>query len=93
MWRVWFCLGVRAGKFGEKTAAKPARAGADQQGGVGSEDTQTKKWHDLGGSPNKAINKDWLLVMEDRTAGRSRSSLHEESWKLSQRPRRDDADQ
>lgn len=83
---MWFCLGVRVGKFGEQTAAKPARVEADQQDGVGSEDTLTKKWHDLAGSPDKPINKDQLLVMEDRTAGRSRSNLHKESWILSQRP-------
>lgn len=34
MWTVWFCLGVRIGKCGEQTAAKPAWAGADQQDGV-----------------------------------------------------------
>lgn len=58
VWTVWFCLGVRVGKFGEKTAARPARAMSDQQDGVGGEDTQAQKWCDLGGSPDKPINKE-----------------------------------
>lgn len=52
---MWFCLGARVGRCGEKTAAKAARAGADQQGGVGSGDPQAQKWCDQGRSP---VNKE-----------------------------------
>lgn len=58
MWMVWFCLGARVGKCSEETAAKPARAGADQQDGEGGEDTRAQKWHDLGRSPDTPINKE-----------------------------------
>lgn len=50
---MWFCLGARVGRSDEKTAAKPARVGADQEEGVGSGDPQAQKWHDQGRSPGK----------------------------------------
>lgn len=58
MWMVWFYLGTMVGKCSEKTAAKPARAEADQQDGIGGEDTQARKCHDLGRSPDTPINKE-----------------------------------
>lgn len=53
VWTMWFCLGARVGRCGEKTAGNAARAGADQQGAVGSGDPQAQKWRDQGRPPGK----------------------------------------